>query len=48
MKAKKLYKRNKGGEVWERGRLWDVKKLRKRMVEKRTCRFRKHKNKEEE
>jgi hypothetical protein len=48
MKPKKLYKKWKGGEKWENGILWCVKKLRRRIVEKRTCRFQKHKGKIED
>ena len=43
MKPKKLRKYWKGGEVWENGILWDVRKLLKRHLKKRTCRFFKHK-----
>lgn len=48
MKAKKLYKYFKKGEMFIDGTLWWVANLRKRMVKTRTCRFQKHKNKDDE
>ena len=47
MKPKKLRKKWKGGEVWKNNTLWCVKKLLKRQLLKRTCRYRKHKHKDE-
>ncbi len=46
MKPKKLKKYWKAGEVFERGVWWDVRNLIKRHLERRTCRWRKHKNRE--
>jgi hypothetical protein len=38
----------KSGEIFEKGVLWDVRKWRKWLVKKRTCRFQKHKGNTEE
>lgn len=43
MKPKKLRKKWKSGEVWERGTLYNIKGLLKRHLKLRTCRFKKHK-----
>ena len=48
MKAKKLYRDWKQGEEFKKGVFWCVKGLRKRIVQRRTCRFQKHKGDKEE
>ncbi len=48
MKSKKLNKHLKKGEIWEDDTLYDVKNTRKRQSKKRTCRFKKHRDRDDD